>query len=99
MNWQEVLNLLREIFAHADVQIVVYTLGVHPMSAEDDAEFHADDEMGRSSEEFFLENREFGTNFTLDSKSFQPTCDEQFSVPREKEHNVRLIDHDFQEKS
>ena len=27
MNWQEVVKLLRDIFAYADVQIVVYTLG------------------------------------------------------------------------
>ena len=26
MNWQEVVKLLRDIFAYADVQIVVYTL-------------------------------------------------------------------------
>ena len=32
MNWQEVAKLLRDIFAYADVQSVVYTLeenGVH----------------------------------------------------------------------
>ena len=42
MNWQEVVKLLRDIFAYADVQIVVYTLeenGVHALSAERDAEF------------------------------------------------------------
>ena len=42
MNWQEVVNLLRDIFAYADVQIVVYTLegvGVHALSAKGDAEF------------------------------------------------------------
>ena len=26
MNWQEVVNLLQDIFAYADVQLVVYTL-------------------------------------------------------------------------
>ena len=48
MNWQEVVKLLRVIFAYADVQIVVYTLkesGVHALSAEGDAEFYADDEI------------------------------------------------------
>ena len=37
MNWQEVVKLLRDIFAYADVQLVVYTLeenGVHALSAE-----------------------------------------------------------------
>ena len=46
MNWQEVVKLLRDIFAYADVQIIVYTLkenGVHALSAERDAEFYADD--------------------------------------------------------
>ena len=67
MNWQEVMKLLRDNFAHADSQILVYTLeenGVHAMSAEGDAEFYADDELERYSEEFFLDNRELATDFT-----------------------------------
>ena len=39
-----------------------------------------------------MENRELETDSTQNSKSSQPTCDEQFSVPREKNHNNRLID-------
>ena len=53
MNWQEVVKLLREILAYADVQLVVYTLeenGVHARSAEGDAQFYADDEIERYSE-------------------------------------------------
>ena len=99
MNWQEVVKLLRDIFACADVQIVVYTLeenGVHALSAEDDAEFYADDETERYIEEFLLENRELETDFTKDSKTCQPTCDEQFLVFCEKDHNNRLIDHYLQ---
>ena len=103
MNWQEVVKLLRDIFAYADVQqIVVYTLeenGIHALSAEGDAEFYADDEIERYSEEFILENRELGTDFTKDSKSCQPTCDEQFPVLREKHHNNRLINHYLQYQS
>ena len=60
MNWQEVVKLLRDIFAYANVQLVVYTLeenGVHALSAEGDAEFYADDEIERYSEDFLLENR------------------------------------------
>ena len=55
MNWREVVKLLRDIFAYADEQIVVYTLeenGVHALSAEGDAELYADDEIERYSEEF-----------------------------------------------
>ena len=55
-NWQEVVRILRDIFAFDDVQIVVYTLGengVHALSA--------DDEIERYSEEFLLENRELET--------------------------------------
>ena len=40
--WREIVKLLRDISAHADEQIVVYTLdknGVHAMSAEGDADF------------------------------------------------------------
>ena len=99
MNWHEVLELLRDIFAYADVQLVVYTLeenGVHALSAEGDAEFYADDEIERYSEDFLLENRELETDFTKDSKSCQRTCDEQFPVLREKDHNNRLIDHNLQ---
>ena len=36
------------------------------------------------------------TDFTKDSKSCQPTCDEQFPVLRERNHNNRLIDHYLQ---
>ena len=96
MNWQEVVKLLLDIFANAEVQIVVYTLkedGVHALSAEGDAEFYADNEIERYSEDLLLENRELGTDFTKDSKSCQPTIDEQFSVLREKDHNNRLINH------
>ena len=99
MNWQEVVKLLLDIFANAEVQIVVYTLkenGVHALSAEGDAEFYADDEIERYSEDFLLENRGLETDFTKDSKSCQPTCDDQFSVLREKDHNNRLIDHYLQ---
>ena len=99
MNWQEVVKLLRDIFAYDDVQTVVYAFGengVHALSAEGDAEFYADDETERYTEEFFLENRELKTESTKDSKSCQPTCDEQFPVLREKDHNNRFIDHDLQ---
>ena len=97
--WQEFVKLLRDIFAYADVQLVVYTLeenGVHALSAEGDAEFYADNEKEWYSEEILLENRELEPNFTKDSKSCQPTCDEQFPVLREKDHNNRLIDHYLQ---
>ena len=99
MNWQEVVKLLRDIFAYADVQILVYTFeenGVHALSAEGDAEFYVDDEIERHSEDFLLENRELETDFTKDSKSCQPTCDEHFPVLREKDHSNRLIDHYLQ---
>ena len=99
MNWQEVVKLLRDIFAYADVKIVVYTHkenGVHALSAKGDPEFYADDEIERYREELLLENSELETNFSEDSKSCQPTCDEQFPVLPEKDHNNRLIDHYLQ---
>ena len=99
MNWREVVKLLRDIFAYADVQLVVHTLEqneVHALSAKGDAEFYADDEIERYSEEFLIESRELETDFTKDSKSCQPTCDEQLSVLRGKDFNNRLIDHYLQ---
>ena len=96
MKWQEVLKLLRDIFAYADVQIMVYTHeenAVHALSAESDAYFYSDDEIERYSDDFLLENHELETNLTKKSKSCRPTCDEQFPVLREKDHNTRLIDH------
>ena len=89
-NWLEVVKQLRGIFTYADVQIVVYTLeenGVHALSAEGEAEFYADDEIKRYIEEILLENCELETDFTKDSKSVQPTCDEQFPVLLKKDHN------------
>ena len=99
MDWQEVVKLLRDIFAHADVRIAVYTLeenGVHALSADGDAKFYANNEIERYREEFLLENPELATDFTKDSKSRQPTSDGQFPVLREKDHNNRLIDHYLQ---
>ena len=99
MNWQEIVKLLPDIFAYADVQFVVYTLeenGVHALSAEGDAEFYADDEIERCGEEFLQGNRELETDFTKDSKSCEPICEEQFPVLREKDHNDRLVDHFLQ---
>ena len=99
MNWQEVVKLLQDIFAYADVQIVVHTVeenGVHAISAEGDAEFYAEYEIKGCSEKFFQENRELETDFTKDSKSCQPTCDEQFQILFEKDRNNRLIDHYLQ---
>ena len=56
------------------------------MSAEGDSEFYADDDIEQNSEEFLLKNRELEADFTKDSKSSQPTYDEQFPVPRKKDH-------------
>ena len=67
MNWQQVVKLLRDIFAYTGVQLVVYTLdenGVHALSAEGDNDSYADDEIEWYSEEFLLKNRELETDFT-----------------------------------
>ena len=99
MNWQEVVKLLRDVFAYSDIHVVVYTLeghGVHAMSSEGDPEFYAEDEIERYSEEFYLDEKDLETDFTKDSKSCQPPCDEQFPILREKELNNRLIEHYLQ---
>ena len=102
MNWREVVKLLRDVFAYADVQMVVFTVEenrVHSLSAEGDAEFCGDDEKKRYSEQILLENLELETEFTKDSKSCQPTYVEQFPVLREEDHNNQPIDHYFQYQS
>ena len=99
MNWQEVVKLLRDVFAYSDVHVVVFTLeshGVHVMSSEGDPEFYAEDEIERYSEEFYLDEKDLETDFTRDSKSCQPPCDEQFPVLRKKDLNNRFIEHYLQ---
>ena len=99
MNWQEVVKPLRDIFAYADVQIVVYILEeneVHAVSAEGDAEFYGDNGRQRYSEKFLLQSCDLETDLTKSSKSCQPTSDEQFPVFRERDHNKRLIHHYLQ---
>ena len=99
LNWQDVVKLLRDIFAYSDIQIVVYSLeehAFHAMSAEGDPEFYAEDEIDRYREEFHLNKRELETDFTIDAKSCQPDCDEQFSNLRPKEQNEALIEHYLQ---
>ena len=96
MNWQDAVKLLRDVFAYSDIQIVVYSLdehAIHGMSAEGDPEFYAEDEIDRYSEEFHLNEGELETDFTIDAKSFQPDCDEQFPILRPKEQNEALIEH------
>ena len=66
------------------------------MSAKGDAEFYAEDEVERYTEEFFLDNREWETDFTMDSKSCQSTCHDQFPFVREKDHNNRLTNNYLQ---
>ena len=78
MNWQDVVKLLRDIFAYSDIQIVVYSSDQHAidaMSAEGGPEFYAEDEIDRYSEEFHLNKRELEIDFTGDAKSCQPDCD------------------------
>ena len=99
MNWQEVVKLLRDVFAYSDIHVVVYTLeshGVHAMSSEGDPEFYAEDEMERYSEEFYLDEKDLETNFTKDSKSCQPPCDEQFPILRQKDLTNSFIEHYLQ---
>ena len=99
MNWQDVVKLLRDIFAYSEIQIVVYSLdedAIHAMSAEGDPEFYAEDEIDRYSEEFHLNEKELETDFISDAKSCQPDCDEHFPILRPKEQNEALIEHYLQ---
>ena len=99
MNWQDVVKLLRNIFAYSEIQILVYPLdehAIHAMSAERDPEFYAEDEIDRHSEEFHLNERELETDFTSDAKSCQPDCDEHFLILRPKDQNEALIEHYLQ---
>ena len=74
MNWQEVVNFLRDVFAYADIQIVVYTLNgnvVHAMSAEGNANFYADVGKERYSNEVFLGIHELDLDFTKKTQILQ----------------------------
>ena len=76
-NWQDIVKLIRNIFAYSDIQIVAYSLdehAIHAMSAEGDPDFYAEDEIDRYSEEFQLSERELETDFTSDVKSCQQTA-------------------------
>ena len=68
MNWQDVVNLLRDSFAYSNIRIVVYTLegnGVYALSAEGDSDFYAEDEIERYSEEFYLNDKDLEADFTI----------------------------------
>ena len=70
MNWQEVVKLLRDVFAYSDIHIVVYTSenhGVHALSSEGDPEFYAKEEIKRYSKEFQPNEKDLETDFTRDS--------------------------------
>ena len=94
VEWQDVVKLLRDVFAYSDIHIVLQTLeshGVHALSSEGDPEFYAEDEIDRYSEKFHLNEKDLKTDFTRYSKSCRPTSNEQFPFLREKEGNDRLI--------
>ena len=96
MNWQDIVKLLRNIFAYSDIPIVVNSLdehAIHPKSAEGDPDFYSEDEIDRYSEEFHLNENELETDFTSDAKSCRPDCDEQFPILRRKEENEAPIEH------
>ena len=96
MNWQEVVKLLRDIFAYSNIRIVVYTLEenrVHALSSEGVPDFYAEDEIERYSEEFYLNDKDLETDFTREAKSCQLTCAEHFPTFREKDYNNQLIEH------
>ena len=99
MNWQEVVKLLRTISAYSNIRIVVYTLeknGVHALSSGADPNFYAEDDIERYSEEFYLNDKDLGTDFTRDAKPSQPRSDGQFATFREKDYNNQLIEHYLQ---
>ena len=96
MNWQEVVKLLRDVFDYSYIYVVVYTLeshGVRAISSEGDPEFHAEDEIERYNEQFYLDEKDLETDFTKVSKSCQPPCDEQFPILCKKDLHNRLIEH------
>ena len=96
MNSQDVVKLLRDIFAYSEIQIEVYSLNehaIHAMSTEGDPEFSAEDEIDRYSKEFHLNARDLETDSSSDAKPCQPDCDEQFPNLRLKEQNEALIEH------
>ena len=96
MSWQEVVKLLRDIFAYSNIRKVVYTLeqnGVNALSSKGDADFCAEDEIERYNEEFYLNDKDLELNFTRDAKSCKPTCGEQFPTFRGKDYNFQLIEH------
>ena len=99
MNRQDVVKLLRNFFAYAEIQIVVYSLDEHAidaMSAEGDPEFYAEDEIDRYSEKVHLNERKLENDFTSDAKSCQPDCGKPLPVLRSKEQNEAFIEHYLQ---
>ena len=99
LKWQDVVKLLRNLFAFSDIQILVYSLNehaIHAMSAEGDPEFYANDDKGQHSEEFHLNERDLETDLTSDAKSCQSAGDEQLPILRPKEQNESLISHYLQ---
>ena len=99
MNWQDVVKLLRDIFAFSDTKFVVYSLDEHAVlaiSAEGDPEFYVEDEIDRYSEKFHSNKREQETGFTGDAKSCQPIRDERFPILRPKEQNESLFEYYLQ---
>ena len=97
--WQDVTQIIQDIFAYSEIQLRIYTrneLDVYAMTTRGDPEYALEDEIQHFSEEFHLKHRELETDFTRDAKSCQPPCEEQFKIFRPKEDNERLIEYYLQ---
>ena len=61
MTWQEVVKLLRDVFAYSEIQVVAYTLeshGFHTMSSEVDPKLNAEVEIEPCSADFYVDDED-----------------------------------------
>ena len=96
LQWTDVFKLTQDTVTYSGIQIQIITnretdsITRNPSSNN---EHYVENELKNYTNEWNNEQDELETDFTRDSKSCQPPCNEQFPILRPKQLNDDLIDY------
>ena len=102
LQWTDVFKLIQDTFTYSGNEIQIITKGKTDSirrNTSHNNEHYVENEVGNYTNEWTKERDELETDFTRDSKSFQPPCTEQFPILRPKKLNDDLIDYYLQYQS
>ena len=96
LQWTDIFELMQVTFMYSGIQIQIIprretdSIKLKPSSNK---EHYVQNEIENYTNEWTKEGDELETDFTKDSKSFQPPCTEQFPILRPTQLNYNQIDY------